>query len=231
MIVQELLEKCDVDEIVNNWVDRVNKNEYQKIKEAGGKEKTIRKLTKFIDSLLEIQPNYEKSKNWIILGDKYKEDGKELITANLYNISEIVEKKMDLRSFKELNEVEDLEEKEELVQNLYKIMPKSYSYVFDAFDECMAYQVDIHNIEKYGLDNVLADFLWELTIFGWNEDDKLKEIESLDEAIKEVEKLPKEEKMKYSTSVEEMFGISKEDISIVDTERRSEQLERYEMLL
>lgn len=229
MIIQELLRNCDIDEIMDNWI---NQYYYEKKGDLSLRENIASSLTKFIDSLLSIQPNYEKSKDWMLLGCKYVEDGKMSITTNLYNMTEIMKKKDTISSFKEVNVEED---KEQFVHIFFETKPQHYDHVFVDWDECMAFHVDVNNIEKYGMTNILSDCLWQLSLLGFDEESRLKERERIVESLKEseeIQKLPEEERKKYYISEEEMkeWLQEKYDVSTEDNEQEREKLlnELYE---
>ena len=77
------------------------------------------------------------------------------------------------------------------------IIPSSYAFEFDEWEDILGYKVYEKNIEKYGIAKVLAIIVSEMTFFGMSRTSKNETMEELDKSAKEVERimeLPKEER-------------------------------------
>ena len=87
-------------------------------------------------------------------------------------------------------------------------LPDSYAIEFSPWAEIIGYEVDENNVKEYGLENILVPILYELTFFGFSEEDKEPQKEELKEAIKEFEeisKMPEEEQKKYYIPISDML--------------------------
>lgn len=100
-------------------------------------------------------------------------------------------------------------EKDNLVQivmdNNKGILPDSYAYEFNRWNEILGYEVIEDNIKEYGIPKVLAYIINEMTFFGYDRESVDCEAEQLEKTIEEVnkiEELPIEEQSEYFKSVE-----------------------------
>lgn len=147
----------------------------------------------FLDRLDGIEPT---STGYVILGVVYAENGRERLEANLYCDSELpglAEIKGELAKFDSDSDAERLCN---VVSNT-----KRYAYEYKPWGEILGFRVLRSNARDVGSTKLAAAVLYEMTFFGFNEENVKAEREKLDAAIAEVD-LSKE----ISISAEELFS-------------------------
>ena len=110
--------------------------------------------------------------------------------------------------FASLESIEGLadEELERLVH--LRVFPESYAFEFSPWTEILGYEIDVRNACDVGATELCAAVIWEMTFFGFDEEQVEAERQKLHEATREAEeisKLPEEEQRKYYVPMEEIF--------------------------
>ena len=147
----------------------------------------------FLDRLESVEPT---STGYVILGVIYVEDGKERLEANLYCESELpglAEIKGELAKFDSVSDAERLCHE---VSNT-----KRYAYEYTPWSEILGFRVLCSNARDVGIANLAAAVLYEMTFFGFNEENVKAEREKLDAAIAEADL-----STGMSISAEELFA-------------------------
>lgn len=99
-----------------------------------------------------------------------------------------------------------------------------YSLSFVPWNTLLGYRVCEKSIKEYGVETVIAEFLWEITFYGWEEDDMQEQEKKLADSVKEYEESKENGTLKTHT-LDELFN----EIGYKDTrteEERKEDLER-----
>lgn len=147
----------------------------------------------FLDRLDGIEPT---STGYVILGVVYAENGRERLEANLYCESELpglAEIKGELAKFYSDSDAEKLCNE---VSNT-----KRYAYEYTPWSEILGFRVLRSNARDVGIANLAAAVLYEMTFFGFNEENVKAEREKLDAAIAEADL-----STGMSISAEELFA-------------------------
>ena len=197
MIVKDLLFQCSVDDIVDEWV----KKWYEDV--------NIEKLYDALDRLIaELKLRQPVDSNYVILGIERVRDNKKFIYADMFEINEVIN---GLRTYSELEKLADgtgisAPKVKEFIESVR--LPDSYGYEFTEWNEILGCKIDEQNAKKCGMVKLLADILFEMTFFGFDERDVERKREELDQAIREfeeIENLPTEEQDKCFHSTEEVM--------------------------
>ena len=113
---------------------------------------------------------------------------------------------------------------EEIMENNKGLLPESYAYEFSEWEEILGFEVIEENIKNVGIAKILAYIIYEMTFFGYSRELVDEEVQKLDEAIEEVNKvkeLPIEEQEKYFKTID-----FEKDFNYIDT--RSEEQKKFE---
>lgn len=89
---------------------------------------------------------------------------------------------------------------------------------FVPWSELLGRKICDKSIEEYGIETLAAEFIWEITFYGWTEADMEKEKTKLTETIEEYEESEENGTAKYYT-VEEVFA----ELGYVDTRTEEEK--------
>lgn len=225
MLIQNVLEKCNLKNIAEN--------EYKRVSEFPGVNTTPEfveeKLIEFVEKLKKYDAKDETPT--IILGMRCVEEGKEHICAEMYPMYEFVEKmkKMPDISTEEIPTDEEFEtwDKDRLMKytaDTYAILPQAVGYFFSPWEECLAAEINEGNLERIGIDSIIEAFIYEISFNGMTEESQEKRRNELDESIRntnEILKLPREEQEKHFHPVEDLF----KKLGIVDERTEEEKKE------
>ena len=146
----------------------------------------------------------------------------------LYNINEIKNEFKINDKFEKISDVNVLSDSEiEELINDYEHLT-SYGYEYEPWDNILGFQIDENNAEKFGKTRLLANILYAMTFFGFDEENIDKERKILNQRTKEMDdvlKLPKEEQEKYFIPWETL----KKELEIEDDSPEEELRKRKEM--
>lgn len=170
------------------------------------REKAIGQILQFIESLHQIDPI---DSGYLILGIRQAEDGGDYLAPCLYRKADLYALSLSESRLCGLKAVEGLSEDEieQLAQE--KDLPDSYAFELAPWNEILGYELDAHNLQQVGSDELCAAVLWEMTFFGFEESRVEEERKRLEEALLEVEeihRLPEEEQKNYYHPIEDLFG-------------------------
>lgn len=186
MNVKELIQSAPRVELIDNFlaIMDIPPERMEAAKERFGE---------FLDRLDGIEPT---STGYVILGVVYVENGRERLEANLYCESELprlAEIEGELAKF---GSVSDAERLCNVVSNT-----KRYAYEYTPWGEILGFRVLRSNARDVGPTKLAAAVLYEMTFFGFNEENVKAEREKLDAAIAE-----EELSTGISISAEELFA-------------------------
>ena len=108
---------------------------------------------------------------------------------------------VELIHLKELMEEEDLSKVE------------TYAYEFTEQKEALGFLVADTKLTQDNIMDVVVDFLYEISFFGYEQKQLAKEIKKLDEAMKEIEEHPERLERVDFDELFEKYDISKEEIN------------------
>lgn len=205
MIVKDLLFLCSIDDVI----EAVLKKEDEK----ANRDKVYTAYSALIEKLKNRTPN---ESNSIVLGIEYINFGEPTSDATLYKINEIKNNFKLNDKLENISDIDSLSDSEiASLINEYK-HPDSYAYEYEAWNDILGYHIDENNAEKFGKAKLLADILYEMTFFGFEETEVDKEriiLKQRTEEIDNILKLPKEEQEKHFISWNDMkkeFGIEED---------------------
>ena len=243
LTVKELIKRCDKERLTAEYIKLIDLpiEKYDRFKVYFGA---------FIDQL--IDKEYIVSDNDIVINaDCFSLDMENhYVDSSVYYIDEIKRyfvdvdffDELDSRSiealsdsetetlFKKYSEFLDKRKKNDTQEETIDIYewPQSYAYEFTQWNEILGYLIPNHVIGSDEECSYAASIIYEMTFFGFDESEQIKEREKLDESIKEakeIEKLQKEEQEKYFIPADKVF----EELGYVD-ERTEEEKERDKMI-
>lgn len=206
MIVKDLLFLCSIEEIIEAVLEKEDANaKCDKVYDA---------YTSLITELKERTPN---ESNSIVLGINYTNLGEPMSDAALYDIDEIKNKFKLNDKLEGISDIGSLNDAEiaSFIQTCH--LPDSYAYEYEIWNNILGYHVDENNAKKFGKAKLLANILFEMTFFGFEEKaiDKEREIlRQRTEEIDEILQLPKEEQEKHFVSwddVKKELGIEEKN--------------------
>lgn len=217
MVVKDLLMQCLTDDII--------KVVWKKGYENANIDKVYNSYSPLITELKNRIPNIS---DYVILGIDWINFGEPMPDCVLYNINEIKTEFKINDKFEKISDVNILSDSEiEELINDYK-HPTSYGYEYEPWDNILGFQIDENNAEKFGKTRLLANILYEMTFFGFSEENIDKERKILDQRTKEMDeilKLPKEEQEKYFI----LWETLKKELEIEDDSPEKELRKRKEM--
>jgi len=199
MIIKDLLTKCSLDDIVSGIMEIASVDEERRA--------DVYKTHKdFMEHLQSIEPM---DTGHIAFGILHRTDGTELPDLSLFSKAEILEKFNLDSEWKDIMDIDMLPDDE--VEHYVRLssMPDSYAYTLSPWSEVLGYEVDESSAQEIGIARFLSSAIYNMTFFGFTEDQLSHERKKLEESIaelEEIEKLPKEERDKHFKSAEEVFA-------------------------
>lgn len=132
------------------------------------------------------------SSDFLLLSTPYLDDGEEFHSVSLFLKKEIEEKKEEMEKLEEIDIKKDYSTEE--IRSFLSLLPQSYSFSFSPWSKILGCEVSEENVKEYGAENILADLLYEITFFGFSEEEMEEEKEKLEEAVSEVKEMIRKEK-------------------------------------
>ncbi len=215
MIVKDLLSSCSPDSVLDIILSNFEEGKEEKRNEIREKYFGI-----YEDLLTQLPVLSDK----ILFKIPYLDDEEELIALTIFSKKEIEEKKKGMEKLEEVDPEKEYSTEE--VKGILSLLPISYSFSFTPWEKILGYELDEENVKEYGKENILADILYEISFWGFSEEEmeeeekKLKEIVS---EIKEIEKKGKKEIEKFSIPASEVW----KDFEI--NEEREEEKKKINM--
>lgn len=102
---------------------------------------------------------------------------------------------------------------------------KNYSLSFVPWHELLGYNVCKKSLESYGMETIIAEFIWEITFYGWTEASMEEEKNKLNESIEEYEQLKESNSLKTYT-IDELFSA----LGYEDTRTEEEKQEELSLI-
>ena len=137
-----------------------------------------------------------------------------------FRIDEDIEDLINSNCVNELtiNEVKDY------IQKLSKIIPNSYAFEFDLWEDVLSYDVlesNVKNLSKKALQDFVMSIIHEMLFFGFDQSFRVKEKEKLIERKRKVDLLYANQQKESSSNLYEKFkpldlGIEKDDEDVED---------------
>ena len=217
MVVKDLLMQCMVDDIIKAVLKKEDENV------------NVDKVYMSYSSLItELKNHITNISDYVILGIDWINFGEPMPDGVLYNINEIKTEFKINDKFEKISDANVLSDSEiEELINDYE-HPTSYGYEYEPWDNILGFQIDENNAEKFGKTRLLANILYAMTFFGFDEENIDKERKILNQRTKEMDdvlKLPKEEQEKYFIPWETL----KKELEIEDDSPEEELRKRKEM--
>ena len=161
MIVKDLLYQCDVCDVAEAWI----KKGYDEVTPS----RTYETLHELISELKSRQPVIG---NYVVLGIEYAYDESEII-ATVFDIDEIND---TFKIYPEIESASDDETDTSKIEHIieYVKLPIPCAYELTEWNEILGFGMDEQNAEKCGKANLLADILFEMTFFGFDENKVIK---------------------------------------------------------
>ena len=172
MIIKDLIELCPVEEIVSEIMLMCGVDESER-------EGISRNHTAFINNLKKKTPI---DTGYVVLGITYMDEGKEYLDASLFEKCELQE------FFKLQNPVPDRSSVdtltlEEIMQLLSQLrVPENYGFELSPWEEILGYEVDPQNVTKVGAAKLSAAVIYDMTFWGFTEEEVLAERKKLEDA-------------------------------------------------
>ena len=165
MILKELLTNTDIEKVTDIILKTQKVNSTRK--------KLLKNIENVVNEFKTIEPLYNE-KNFTIFVDQYRDflydNGKDISTyfcVDGYYIDDILEHKEDL-------------DKTDFSGELH-ICP--YGLDFISRKELAGFNICELSIDKYGIDRVIAEIIWEITFYGWDEETIDQHAKELDESL------------------------------------------------
>ena len=172
--------QCDVCDVAEAWI----KKGYDEVTPS----RTYETLHELISELKSRQPVIG---NYVVLGIEYAYDESEII-ATVFDIDEIND------TFKIYPEIESASDDETDTSKIEHIiehvkLPIPCAYELTEWNEILGFGMDEQNAEKCGKANLLADILFEMTFFGFDENKVTKAREEVMAEFEEPNPIPAED--------------------------------------
>lgn len=216
MTVYELISDLDMRQVAKGLLEQLEEP-------TGDLASATKVLTNFVNDLLQRTPIC--SDDEVILVFPSNSEGNPL-SAHEYLISEILHSFVPDEALESIGDVHSMTD-DELEQTCKAVsLPQRYGFSFVDWDRILGYQVDPDNLQKIGRDNAAAAILFEITFFGFNEENMKKERDELHRRHEELQKileLPAEEQKKHLISAEELFEELKEKYDLDEEDCENEE--------
>ena len=217
MTIRTLLDQCTVEDIVSSIMQIASVDE----SDRPGVYETHAAFVEHLKTLDPIDTGH------IVFGLRYMDEGKVSPDASLFSKAEIMEQFDPESELKSITEESALSDDEVDRLSHLRFTPESYAFEFTPWTEVLGYEVFQPNVKEYGAAAILASVIYEMTFFGFTQEEQDEERAKLDEAIAESEairKLTPEEQKKHYKTAEEVFA----ELGYVDerTEEEKEQERR-----
>lgn len=197
MIVKDLLTKDQTDRIVSAALDLCSVDEEERSEVA-------QSYTAFIERLESIRPV---ETGHLLLGLPLLDDGKKILDVPLYRTADVKNIHFDKLAQVENLSALSLDELEEMRQSLS--LPEAYAFELSPWEEVLGYGLCAENVADVGAVRLAAEIIYEMTFFGFTEEEVEAERQKLQESIEEsenIETLPQEERDRHYKSVEDVFA-------------------------
>lgn len=212
MTIAELLNQCNVNDIVSVIMKIASVDEADRAS-------VYETHVAFIEHLKSIAPV---ETGHVVLALNYMDEGKVVPDTSLFVKEDIATKFKPESKLKDIaNESILTDEEVEALCNVV-VEPESYAYEFVPWSEVLGYEVSVPNVEKYGAATLLAPVIYEMTFFGFTQDEQDIERGKMEEAIRETEKfraMPPEEQAKHSRTADEVFA----ELGYIDERTKAEK--------
>lgn len=182
MIVKDLIDGCSEDEIITAVIALCDVDEEER-------EEIKQNYAAFINTLKKIKPvNTE----YMLIGFSYLDDGKERLDVPLYKKSDI--QNFEVVEIKDMENVEDLSAEE--IDHLYSTLfiPEGYSFALSPWEEILGYEINKENVRDVGASKLAAAVIYEMTFFGFTNDEREAEHRKLREMVHEIKETEKDRK-------------------------------------
>lgn len=194
MNVKNLLMHADLEEIAkkeayDSWELNADQTKTEKEKEVIRKKMAGYIYEKFQKILQIIPEPMDECIVYCVYHKSLSCEEDSYLNASIIYKKDLIEKDIHIINF------DDEERENELGQEEYeKKYIQSYAFEFEPWNQILGYEVANSSIEEYGINEVAAAILNEMTFFGYEEANALKhaqnEINILNERIQEIEEHP-----------------------------------------
>ena len=196
MIIKDLLERCPEEQIVSAVLDLSSVDQAERNSVA-------QSYRAFLERLRQIQPLDTRH---ILLAVSPVDDDKETLDVPVYRKEDWKGLRFDRLQQLENLDVLSLEELQKEMKSLS--LPEGYAFELSPWEEILGYELNTENAGEIGFARLAASVIYEMTFFGFTEEEVEAERQKLQEAIEEseaVKKLPEEEQKKHFKSMEDVF--------------------------
>lgn len=224
MIIKDLIELCPVEEIVSEIMLMCGVDESER-------EGISRNHTAFINNLRKKTPI---DTGYVVLGIIYMDGGKEYLDASLFEKCELQEFFKQQNPIPALSSLDNLV-LEEIMQLLSQLrVPENYGFELSPWEEILGYEVAPPNVAKVGAAKLSAAVIYDMTFWGFTEEEVLAERKKLEDTAADIEKvrtLPAEEQKKYFKTANEIFPELKLEDDRTEAQKDQERLESAKEML
>ena len=117
------------------------------------------------------------------------------------NVSDLIDRLISIEPAQDdewvLMAVHNPSEDDDVIFNLYKIedlynndRPQSYSYAFDKFENALSFFVADNYLTQYYIEDLIVDFLFEVSWTGYEQEELDSVLEELDETMEDIKENP-----------------------------------------
>ena len=199
MNVKELLTRTPINEVLDALVFLY----YADPERVAGVRDDYTEFIKHIESIQPIPTDH------VVLGMSIVDEGNSSFSSFLYAKADLSEWFTKPSSLSNVND--DVTLSPEQIEDLLEAnpMPESYAFELSPWPEILGYEVNEKNIKDCGAGALLADILYEMSFFGFEESSKDEPLQSLHESIQElddIKKLPPEEQEQHFHTMDDVFS-------------------------
>ena len=107
----------------------------------------------------------------------------------------------------------------------YPLLPQIYALGFTAWDHVLGLQVDEESVNAHGINLFLSEVLQEMSFFGFDESDMVKERDEVIAQADRLDAMTPEERANYGRPADEVFREMAEKYGFEYHERSPEEIE------
>ena len=229
--LKEVIFSCDKDLIIEAIIDKYYRNNIEedssflkklfpfyyyiknKIKSKHKIKKAISNYTKFLKNIENITPNPNTDK-WVIIPYRFKDEIEDNWTncISIYQLEDIgrMNRIKELDNITNINEI-SIDDAIKIIDSVS--LPQRYGYMTDHWKNILGFYIDTHSGGKITLYEIVATAIYEMTFFGYTEEDVDNHLKKMYEEYKQEEEKRKKypEHIVTVKNVEEMMNYCEEN--------------------
>ena len=178
MIVRQLLEMCNKDKLVKEYISMLSIN-------SDEIEEEEHEFCEFLFKLMQIEPHI--NNNMVLLFSDYIDDGVNYVEVTLYKISEIKKKFRFCTEYDRYEDIIKLSDTDIVKLKTSHYNLSGYSFELTRWKDVLGYNIDEENVYEYGIEKAASVILYEITYFGYDQRKILNRINIIDSADKNLD--------------------------------------------